>query len=551
MEETPSDYERIEVVMAPKNLENITMEIKDFLGINYQVITFGPDGIVATGGNGKSKTSIERAWDAATLGFDAEDIALGAELGRVVISAGDFSLSRQVKRNGAEKVTVSEDGGKSEWKQTQTRINEMFGRTLKPIAFMHADKKAQRQMVLDACPVGEITAEDVTRWLDDTTGIIAKNFAVPSIEGKDGLEAVEALRSAFYDARKDANAAVKAKAATLAAAEHNAKAAHDAIPSGVTILPLEKAKAELTAAENARTSLITRGKQATEQAEKMAGTRELIVGLRAHADEILGKPEAIGSSANDMDDALKEIKSAEDALALAEQRLAKAKITRNSLIQADNIASNISLDASRKHAQADDLEASLTAVAIEPVTAEETAAAESAVSAASEAHSLAIYGEQAEGLRLDAYDARKSHDAAKAEADALDKAVKNLTEVAPKELIERSGGIPGMDLTDEGVTLDGKVYANLCGKEQMFFAVELTKRARRGKVKVIPMDGMEALDEDARVDFLRMAVDGGWKVIGTLVTGGPLTIIGLDASKGIPAEITPIKELRRQLIETK
>jgi hypothetical protein len=36
-----------------------------------------------------------------------------------------------------------------------------------------------------------------------------------------------------------------------------------------------------------------------------------------------------------------------------------------------------------------------------------------------------------------------------------------------------------------------------------------------------------------------------------LVTGGPLTIIELDASKGIPAEITPIKELRRQLIEAK
>jgi hypothetical protein len=540
-----------------KELENITMEIKDFLGIAYQVVTFGPDGIVATGGNGKSKTSIERAWDAATLGFDAEDIALGAELGRVVISAGDFSLTRQVKRNGTEKVTVSEDGGKSEWKQTQTRINEMFGRTLKPIAFMHADKKAQLQMVKEACPVGEITVEDVKRWLGDIDTEILKEIKAPKIEGKDGLEAVEDWRDVFYDARKDANSDVKAKAATLATAEHNAKAAHDAIPSGVVILPVEHAKENLQAAEGARAAIIARGKRAAEQAEAMVETRDWIATLRERAKH-QRKESSTRPTAEEREAAAHECRGAGAEVIRLEADLEKArKQEREADKQLADIDELIKLarelddDTAKVCAQADKLEATLTAVAINPVTDEERTATDAAVVSASEAHSLAILGEQMHAMELLYSNAVKSHAVAKAKAEALDKVVATLTEIAPKELIERSGGIPGMAITDEGVTLDGKVYANLCGKEQMFFAVELCKRARRGKVKVIPVDSLETLDEDARVEFIRAAVDGGWKIVGTLVTGGPLTIIELDTAKEIPAEITPIKELRRQLIETK
>lgn len=531
-----------------------SLEITNFLGIKHQVVKLGPDGLVAVGSNGLGKTTIERAIAGAVEGFGADCIHMGAEEGEIILNADKLRIRRRVPAVGKQSVTVTEDEGRTKWnKEVQGNIKLLFGEYINPIEFVHADKKDQIQMVLDVCKAGPLSDADIARWLDDKDGIIAKAFELPDIAGKDGLEAVGILRDVFYDARTTANAEVKKKAAALATAEHNAKAAHEAIPSGATILPVDQAKAKLAAAESERTALITRGKQAEEQAAKMAGTRERIAGLRADADAIDNAEnnvptdhqiELLESDTRRVTERIAELEKA-----IAVERTELAAIAKTRALYAERIAKH---DADvdkmeRLRTQANDLEASLTAVAITPVTPEEIAAAEQARSLSETILGWSVLGEQMHAMELLHSNAIEAHAAAKAEADALDKAVKNLTDIAPAELIKRTGGIPGLAITGDGVTLDGKVYANLCGQEQMLFAVDLSKRARAGKVKVLPLDGMEALDEDQRIAFLRTSMDGGWMVIGTLVTGGPLAIIELDTAKEIPEAITPIKTLEKKL----
>lgn len=498
-----------------KSYKLISVTITNYKGIASQAFAVGPGGAILQGPNGAGKTSARDAVIAAlsARGVDASCIRDGADSSEILIDLDVVNVRRRITDKGQTATVTSPEGNK--WFKPQSRLDEIFGPMLDPLKFFLADKKEQRRLLLEACPVNPPTSADVAKWL----GKLSVE-ELPDLEGLSGLEAVERLRKFFYDRRTTANAAEKAKAAAVSEARKKLEAVSNPAHSGVAVPPLNHEDVPVVEAKTARAALDVRAGQLAEQERRTTGTRERIAKLRADAE---GAAAHAGEPPTEA-----ELFVAEDQVVSLRAELAKAeKLLAEIVARGKHYTDAIAL-AGAYTKQAADLEASLTAVAIEPVTAEEIAKADQAIADA-ERDAALIKGareEQAARTALTAALEEQSH--AMTLANALEKAVTNLTKVAPKELMERSGGIPGIALTDDGITLDGRNIANLCGKERLELAIDIAKRASTGGGKLLCVDGLEAIDEENRAKFIQLATADGWQLLGTLVSGGELSIIELE-----------------------
>jgi hypothetical protein len=497
------------------------LEIKSFRGIRELVIDVPPEGAVISGGNARGKSSVLKAISAALAGqgIGPDAIRLGADQAEILVDLDAIKVRRSITAKGASLTVKNNDG--DQWSKPQTRLNELFGTAaLDALSFFLAEPKERRRMVMEALPV-VVTAEDVARWAPGATKILQR----VSLEGH-GLEVLERLHQAFYEVRTEVN-----KAAKAARAEANAAANYPPAPD---VAPTIEAAAQANVdAGNRFMQLQGRDAAAAEAKKGAQRTRALIVDAetgaadhrelakRAPADHQLEAARALQV------DAEREVQRIEKLLAAARAALQVAEAALDELVDAQVEATRHAKLAEEQERRAAELRGSLAEVEAMGVPAEEMAAARAeldrTVAVLEDAKAAARAAECAEDhRRMEALAVKREKDAA--EIDAI---VRRLATEAPQELAQRSAMIPGLGVSGDTITLDGVAIDSLSGAEQMRFAVDLCKRLN-DKARILVVDGLERLDEDALETFVETATAGGWQLIGSRVSKGELVVEALQ-----------------------
>jgi hypothetical protein len=285
----------------------------------------------------------------------------------------------------------------------------------------------------------------------------------------------------------------------------------------------EAARTHVAAAERELAVLHDRRKQAMEREQAAAGTRAKVADLRAKAEEVLANPEAINPDLQDIACARAEYEVAEEAYQLAKLRMEVAKANRDALDAKYAKAKGLMEEADRYLVQASELE--------DAISGEDTGDLSDAMATA-EAAKVEAMALVARAEATAKWTAAKTQvtvaECLQADADAawlkLDTIVKTLTVVAPAEIASRADLVAGLEVTPDSIMLDGKDITVLCGAEKMRFAVTLAKRVA-GKAKMLTVDGLEQIAPAKRPEFVRMCLEGGWMLFGTLVSDGAMVVV--------------------------
>lgn len=491
--------------------------IRNYAGIAAADIAVPPGGILIKGGNARGKTSILRALRAALLaqGLDPSCIHQGADKSEILVDMEALHARRTIRQSGGKDLVVTGPSGDIKTKP-QTILNELFGNELDPLAFYLAKDDERRRMIYQVMPM-ELYEDDVYRWTGD-------HLPGPFIGH--GLEVLAGVRKRYYDKRSQANAAADLSKRT--ADELKAKA--DRMGSQFSAVSAEEAKRLLGQVQFSLHELTGRQAAYREAREKAGPTRERIEKIRNQ------QPLGVGPQLDLREPGERARVSGERVLALrleleAAEKAHQADVEDLALMERAAATWKETVAARENDMrQANELEASLAGIESMAVPQEELDAASKRVQDAASALAQAQLAEDYQAARRAADDARVQAVKDLDEAGHLDQVVRTLTTDAPRELAARSNAIPGLDI-DKQITLDGVGIDDLSGKEQMQFAVNLAKRVR-GEGRVLTIDGTEKLDEDELPGFLKMAVAGGWQVIATRVTKGPLEITIISEEEG-------------------
>lgn len=507
------------------------LTIKDFCGIAHLEADIPPDGAIAKGGNARGKTTVLRAIHAALAaqGVGPEAIRIGAERAEIMVDLDALRVRRAITAKGNTLTVTNAQGDK--WSKPQSRLTELLGATLDPLAFFLASPAERRKQILAAMPV-TCTAEDCQRWTGE---------AHAPEDGQHGLETIAVLRQRYYDRRTDVNRSAKASAETARVKREAADAARAAAPGAA--LEVGAARAHLADAMAAITALEQRRDQASEQERRTAGTRERIAKLRADAQAmqaaIVGPVDAEDRQyqEHEVEQASAEVERLTAELADAKGRLETARVALRRCIEVDEKAKKDQRAADALRGQADELEATLAETAIAAPTPEEIAAAADAACKARDDVDASEAMVAADTAWADYEDAKVQADADAAAAEELDAIVDTLTNKAPAELAARSEMIPGLAIDGAAITLDGRALDQLSGAEQLRFAVDLAKRASKAKILVV--DGLERLDATRLREFVAYACAGGWQLLATKVTDGDLSIEAIEPGRVTVVEPSP------------
>ena len=494
--------------------------LKNWMGIESKAFDIGAAGVLIKGKNRSGKTSIMQAFVSAltAAGIDPEHIRTGADKAEILIDFTDpvAQVRRIARRSGNNGL---ETDGLGLGKQ-QTRLDELIGPSIRPLALLNAKPAERRKMILEAMPA-TVTAADMERWI-----------GVPWTDSVDGhgLEIIRKARDLYYAQRAEANKSAKAIKAAWEAANAEAERLEKDAPTGIEIpLPGEERK-PVNAACDALAGLAQLRRQAAEQERKAQGTREKIANLRADADaedssgHLPVKAEILRGLEGAIKSAGQEVVAAEQALATAQEKYARTKDDYAKVLQAQRAHDESDARSASLRRQADELASSLASVAIECPTEADMEAAKAEIAKA-EAHAMLVCkGREAHDAL--AYSAKLGDEMTDAQktADALDAIVTTLTVAAPAELMARTEGIKGLTFTDDGsLALDGVVLDLLSGQEAIDFCVRVAKRAHP-KCKLLTADKLEQLDPESLEAFVKMATADRWQLIGTRVEAGEMVI---------------------------
>lgn len=501
------------------------VEIKNFKGIRHLNVDVPTGGVIAEGGNGKGKTSLLRAVQAALTGagLNSDAITVGEDSCTLLVAFDDGTeVRRSLKRGGSPRaeVTVPTEHGRVKVPSPAAWLSQAVGASIDPLALFLAKPSDRREIVLSAMPV-VITREELLSWCPDVPVGISLD--------RHGLDVVGDMHAHYYALRTKANAAADESRRVAAVA----RGAADAAPGGEDV-DLARMERE----ESAAVSELARMRSARESAERA------FADWSRRASQMASAEKAVANAAASRDEARDENEKAHAAIVAAARVFCDAfgsrkgiDVAREALrtaIQHADGASHASAIARDTLARAEEaLESLRAAIGEAParIPDDAVASAESALSVAREAlreaqaHSAAAR----ERARLqDAAAAAERRAAADREnADRLDKIVKALA-AAPAELIAKSAGIPGLGVSGSSITLDGRVLDDLCGAEQLEFSVEIAKRANASvRHRILVTDGLERLDAEQLARFV--ALTEGWDVIATRVRpeGGPLSLVPL------------------------
>ena len=493
--------------------------IHNYRGVEELDLDVPAAGAIARGRNGGGKTTILKAIKAALLAQDvgADAIRKGADRSEILVDIDDLAVQRVITEAG-QRVTVSK--GEFEVKKPQTYLQELLGTSsLDPMDLLLLKGKERRKAILAALPV-TVTVEQLRRWWDkcpdnyDTSG--------------HGLEVVATVRDAAYRKRADKNKEAKAAENELTATRKAAETIH----APAEAPDLDRLENESAAAAARVASLESRQAEAAKQERAVAGRREKVEALRQQAASIRGQLRPVSDE---------ELVSAEEAVRSSQASVARirAELEAAELQLRSAEKSAIGLHAAREQQeadveraqsveqQADELEAAMASVAIQPVPEVELEAARVAATTARDmlgqgrADYNAAREQKAAKLKVAELEAKVA--TIREEAERLDSIVKALSNDAPAELLSQAKGIDGLSLDGDEVLLDGVRLDALCGAEQIRFCVEVARRAN-SKSKILICDGLERLDPEAMDVFVREATRGGYQLLAMRVDRGDVVI---------------------------
>ena len=516
--------------------------IRDCIGI--EELTLSPKKVnIISGGNERGKTSILETIEKGLFNVKrrAKFVRMNADKAYIEIETDDgVSIVRNVKEDDAGldsgSVKVTKDGVPV--RSPETFLKQLFGVTMKggdsvfnfsPVDFMLKKDTEQTDILLRLLPI-TVTAKEALAWFGEAPRV---NYE------KHGLQVLKDLEQWFYDARKEANARVKATGNeciavakrlpdnyTLAdwtnvnlgqlfsdlrdAEEINRKIvecreALEAYPATIQAVENEWKLEEKTAREQAEKEFVTYHNEIERQKKNLKLTMDhidsQIAELQKQIHELEKKKVGIQADINNLGG-----KATDDQ---------KAAINKTLKVQMDNIAKNRKEALARKETEKAKWEAFLEAsqpIDIVPlnnkcVEAEEMKAF---IPLASEVEAL--------NNRLKAEEAT---------ADLYDKRVE-AARMKPIELLEQVElPVKGLGINGVGiVTINGLPLSNLSTSKQVTTCLDIAKAiSKNNPLKLICVDKLEHLDEKVRKEFLKQISDAqDWQFFVTCVTDGDLKI---------------------------
>jgi len=499
------------------------LRLNHFRGWDQVDVEVGPGGTIFKGKEATGKSSflfgIRAAVEADGIGpealrFDAPNGGVVLDMVKVEQARRTaMQLKRTIKRKGkGELELLGSDGVPIP--RPKEQIDAMFsGRRLDPLEVYKVinDAKKLRQLIMEANPV-TVTGEDLNRWCET-----AQEW---NTEGH-GQEVLTRVREMYEAKRKTSGqASDQAKAAVVM----KTAAANGLRVDNPEPMTPEAARTHVAAAERDLAVLLDRRRQADRRAAESEGTRAKVAELRAHAEEMMGRPESVRPTEGEFAALNSEHLAALRAFDEAKLRLAKAVTDLDGYRDRQKVACDLLDQADAAINQANTLEAAIAGDEDMPALAEQTIAAEAAKV---DAEAVVVRAEAAAKWRAAKQEllaAEATQKTVDEEWEKLDRIVKRLSKEAPSELAAHSDMIPGLEVTPDAVYLDKKNLTVLSGSERLKFAVALVKRMA-GKAKILTVDGMEAISPAEQPAFVRMCLEGGWVLFATVVSDGPLQIV--------------------------
>lgn len=501
------------------------IKISNYRGLRAVDTKVGPAGVIASGKNAEGKTSFLRAIRAALAAVDVKEdaIRLGADKAEILIDLDDVSVRRVIKGSKSTLEITTSEGDKKN--APAKYLAEQLGMSpIDPLDLFLATKEERRKKVLAALPI-TITDDHIVRWIP----LGALDGVPAGLTAMHGLDACKRLHDHVYDLRADANRTVKDKASALKVAEGEL----DAADAGITTIPKgTTAESAQKVVDSARTSLVNleaQKKRASEHGAKTQSARERIAGWRkqaaetraalpaAHAaaefDTRYARSKAIRTRLKELEDEFEKLRAEDDAInAELTKMTGDAAVLKSQTEQASSL-----------ERMADDLEASLKDAGEIAPSDFDLDEARDALSEADNVLAAARSREALAARRAATEEDRKVLTAVEDRAAAFTKIVDTLRVDAPAQLIAESKGIPGLGISGETITLDGKSIDALSGAEQMRFAIEIARRAN-ARFKILVVDGLERVSPSELPNFIREATRDGFQLFASRVTDGELVL---------------------------
>jgi hypothetical protein len=463
------------------------LTIRNFLGVTEAKIT--PKGKVTTiaGDIKQGKTSVLKAIPACLQGMTPSMIHNGAERAELAFEIGDLTVTR-IQTLVAQSVTVKDKLGRVQT-APQKFLNGLFGGfAFNPMAFLLTDDKQQRSTLLKAMAV-TATKEAIEKDAGEM---------VPIPESGPALEMYADTHRHFYTARTEVNRRLKQK--QVAAAEVLKK-----LPEGYQ--PAEgidgkaKANQQLMSGVQATISGLEADKKAAERAkETRAKTEERIrknQGILESARKTLAEEKIpdITHLHDLVEDLRLQLRAAEEAL-----QFATAIMANRDRLQSDIAAMERDIRQDQE-----------TLNALPGTFDESLLDAEVKILDELQAESATIEAERSRQRIWNEYVIlRDEAKEAETESERLSALCERFGNDLPAQALrEAKLPIPGLALSGEKITVDGKPLDNLSTSEQMGVTLAIA-RALSKELKVICIDGAERLGEKGLAEFIRQTKEDGF-----------------------------------------
>lgn len=448
---------------------------------------------VLRGKNAAGKSSVLKGVKAALQGgSDAHLLRNGADKGEIVIVFdNNYIVERKLNQKGSTlKVVHPEFGPLSKPQAILDGLLDVL--SVNPVAFMTMPAKDRAKYLLDVCPI-EVSNDEIR------AAVNYGDMPIPTFpEEMNGLDRIAKTRAAIYEQRTSTNGAVKDKRATI-------KTLGDSLPANRSELEIDY-DAEIAKVDVA---LDAAHKELIDAHERASSTLRSAIAHQSTASEAESRAWTEKYSASRAE-LIEQREKLDDAI--------HALDVENEKIIADN---------DRRVHEA-------IAVADAAMLEEKTAA-----NAAIEPKIMELKEKRA-GLVARSQDIAKLRNVAKTvgsfetQAENLEATSKKLTaaieglDALRLDLLNRLP-LPGIEIRDGEVFVDGVAYDDVNRARQVDVAVELAK-LRVGELKLICVDNAECLDSESFDALCEKALRDDIQLICTRVTDSALTIETTDAA---------------------
>ncbi|RJO64191.1 MAG: hypothetical protein C4540_04745 [Candidatus Omnitrophota bacterium] len=518
--------------------------IKDCLGIEELAINPGKVNVIS-GGNERGKTSILETIEKALYNTKrrARFVRTGADKAYIELETDDgISIRRTVKEDeaGLDEGSVKVTKAGVPVKSPETFLKELFGYQVNkgthrdvfvfnPVDFMQKKDTEQTSILFSLMPI-MVTAKQALEWFGEAPKVNYENH---------GLQVLKALEEWFYDARREANARVKAtedESAAVAkrlpdnyeveaweqinlgalfaelndAQETNRDIVEchnviEAFPLDVEAIRNKYALQEKEAQENEKTEY----EQAKEAIE--GDKKDLIVQIDMVDEEIKLLQDRIQKLINEKESLRVKVKAL-DEISLAERKAALVKVTKERL---KTIAERKKEELTRLEVKKKQAEFFLDVHQLI-----DTAPIKNRCIEAERMKSFIPLAREVGALQ----DRLKEEEAT---AEHYDKCVET-ARLKPHELLA-TVELPIKDLGVDGrgiVTIKDLPLSNLSTAQQVRICLDIARvLAKDNPLKLICVDKLEHLDETVRAEFLQQIEgDQEFQFFITVVTDGDLQV---------------------------